>query len=129
MEYLLSVRPDYVPAGTEDKFAMSGEPVIPGFPAPCDNMFISTTTFRKSIHAIVEDVAIDLDEVCVRLCKEYPGLPKRLIENYIFHTARAASSFAIGTRFRIYIQADNTKLHEVGGEERLFTLWDEQPME
>ena len=127
MKYLFSCRPEFVQDKDADMFADEGEPVIPGFPAPCDNLFISILSFKKAIHAVVTDADVDCDELCARLCVQYPGIPKSLHEAYIYHTARAADAMAPGTRFRLYVTPDKATLHEIGGTERLYHLWEEQP--
>jgi hypothetical protein len=129
MKFLTAVHPDYVPEAEKPKYAVAGEPVIPWYPAPLDNMFVSTVSFKKTIHAVVRELPeFDADVALASLVREYPGLPPALHENYLYHTARAAMSFPEGTVFRIYIKPDTARLHEVGGEERLFTLWEKQPL-
>jgi len=129
MKFLIAVTPEYVLAQDRDKYAPDGEPVIPWYPAPLDNQFLSVISFRRSIHALVADLpAFNVDDALTNLMKQYPGLPRRLHANYLMHTARAAQQFPVGTRFRIFITADSAKLHEIGVAERLFTLWEEQPV-
>lgn len=129
MRYLYSVTPEYVAEAERADYAPDGEPVIPWYPAPAQNLFLSTLSFRKSIHALVKDVHDqDFQLMLDNLKKQYPGLPEELHSNYIFSTVRAASMFAVGTRFRIYITQDTARLHEVGGKESIHTLWEEQPI-
>jgi hypothetical protein len=129
MRFLTAIHPDYVPEAEKHRYAVAGEPVIPWYPAPMDNLFMSTVSFKKAIHAVVRELPeFNADAALAHLLKEYPGLPKVLHENYLYHTARAAAAFPEGTIFRIYIKPTTARLHEVGGEERLFTLWEQQPL-
>ena len=128
MNFLVSLTPEYAQPEDRAKYAPDGEPVIPCFPAPLENLFLSTVSFKRCLHAEVRNVQIDLDAVCSRLASYYPGLPRRLIENYLFHAARAAAAHAVGTRFRVFITLDEAKIQNLESEE-LYVLWTAQPME
>jgi hypothetical protein len=128
MNFLVSLTPEYVDAKERDKYAADGEPVIPSYPAPLANLFLSVTSFKQALHAEVRNLPdLNLDTLCEKLVAYYPGLPRKLHENYLFHTARAAAGFPVGTRFRTFITADTAKIQRTDNEQ-LFELWTEQPM-
>lgn len=130
MKYLYSVVPEYIAEAERGNYAKADEAVIPWYPAPLQNMFLSIESFRKSIHAVVKDMAVvDVEAFLKRLWTQYPGLPEALHSNYIYHTAKAASLFPVGTRFRIYITPQSAAIHQIGGDETIHTLWTEQPLE
>lgn len=126
MKFLVSVPPTQTTEN--DKWAGAGEPVIPWFPAPVDNVFLSVDSFKKSPYAeVVERADLDPDVLAETLKKQYPGLPATLHENYILATATAAHAYPVGTRFQIFITPNTAKLKVVGKED-YHLLWEQQPL-
>ena len=135
MKYLVSLRPGKVKDGID--CAPADEAVIPSFPAPAQNMFLAVPSFKLAQYAVVHgDIAalgIDLDKVAERLIAEYPGLPARLIENYIVKTAIAVQVIPAGTVLSLIVTDDTAELvpfyhdREIRKEE-IIQLWDQQPM-
>ena len=128
MRYLVSVPPEKIIPATKEEWAPFGEPVIPDFPTSGENVFLSTVSFKKSMAArVVVDPSIDIDDIATGLKKEYPGLPKHLLEIYVLKTAEAAHTFELNANFRIFITKDSAKL-QVIGTEIFFELWNKQPI-
>jgi hypothetical protein len=127
MRYLVATRPERVAVDTKDDWAEEGEPVIPWYPAPADNVFLGLDSFKKAPYAVVVDVKLDPDELVERLVKQYPGLPEILHENYVFAIGLAAHRFPIGTKFQVYVDTGTAKLKVVGREE-YHLLWTKQPL-
>jgi len=126
MRYLVSVPPEKTTE--KDNWAPAGEPVVPWYPATSENVFLSTTSFKKAPYAEVVDRAdIDIDVIASALKKQYPGLPATLHDNYVLATAKAAYAYPIGTRFNIFITPDTAKLKAIGKEE-VHILWEKQPL-
>lgn len=130
MRYLVSVAPESVCKDDADKWAPEGEPVVPWFPAPVENVFLSIESFKKAPYAMVVDQAdIDPDILSGLLKKQYPGLPEKLIENYVMATARVAQKYPIDTKLQITISKTSAKIFPCGKAEVAYTMWDQQPLQ
>ena len=130
MRYLVSVRPEVVVAGEDgaDDWAPNDEPVIPSFPAPQRDMFLSVTSFKDAPYAkVVDDPGLDPDTLLDRLVTEYPGLPEVLHAEYIMAIARVAATWPVGTKFQAYITQDEARLRPVMSDQ-MITLWEKQPL-
>ena len=128
MKYLFSVAQETVTETDKTKWAVAGEPVVPWFPAPPENVFISIGTFKKSIYATVEDRPdIDLEALSKSLQKYYPGLTKELLDNYVVATAKVAHEFPVGAMVQVAISTDSAQVYPRGQIEYCHTLWTKQP--
>jgi len=129
MKYLVSVKPERVPDQDKDKWADDGEPVIPAFPAPVENVFLSVTSHKKAPYAKVQDMPnLNLEQLAKTLTQYYPGLPPILLENYVLATALAADKLPPDTRLLIDASYDKVSVFPSGKPELSYTLWTEQPM-
>lgn len=128
MKYLVSVAPykKKTEEGAEE-FAAAGEPVVPWFPAPACNLFLSIISQARAQFAVVAEGAFDLDALAARLTKDYPGLPPALHENYVLETAFAAAQLPVGTMVKALIDDDSAAL-QVYNEAKVITLWTTQPI-
>lgn len=128
MHYLVSLAPEKANAEANGElFAGNGEPVIPWFPAPVRNMFLSLKSWKMASYATVVEEALDLDTLVELLVIQYPGLPRALHENYVLNTALVAAQLPIGTRVRPIITPDTASI-QVANENIVLTLWDTQPI-
>lgn len=127
MHYLVSLAPEKDNEQADGELlAGNGEPVVPWFPAPVRNMFLSIASWRFTPYAIVVSQELNLDELVNQLAAKYPGLPRTLHENYVLETAVAAAQLPVGTRVRPIITTDEAAI-QVVNEDRVITLWTEQP--
>lgn len=123
MKYLISVPSEKPLAGQLSVC----EPVVPWYPAPAADMFVGTITFGKCYQATVREVLdLNLTDMAIRLHKQYPGLPTKLHENYVLHTAHLADALPVGTRVQVVITQTSAKIRVVETK-RFYTLWDKQP--
>lgn len=108
-------------------WAPAGEAVIPDFPAPPKNRFLSLVSFKPAPYAVVLDVTFDPDVMAGILKKEYPGLPPDLHDNYILRMCQAAAELPIGTRVRVIVSEEQATL-QVVDTDKTIVLWTEQPL-
>jgi len=127
MRYLVSVSHEVVAEDAKGQWAPQGEPVVPWYPATPRNAFIAVDSFRPSQYAkVVDDPAIDIDDIADRLCAEYPGIPKSIHDAYVLGIAKAAHKFEIGTIFNIIVEYDKAQLIEKDGA-AIHILWEKHP--
>lgn len=126
MKYMLSSTSAYAGVDPLD-WAPDGEPVVPWYPATLNNAFLAIGSFRPSMLAEVRTIDVDPDVLVDRLVAEYPGLPRKLHENYVLAIALAATKYADGTRFKVLVDQDSATLQQLGTD-KLINLWTEQPM-
>jgi hypothetical protein len=138
MKYIVSLSPDADAARQPDMWCPGDEPVIPAFPAPPIGAFLSAKSFKLAQYARVIDadvMGIDVDTVFADLVKQYPGLPPKLIQNYVVMTALAVKELPLDTKLGILITAQeaklriiNDKLDKIDDMPQLITIWSTQPM-
>lgn len=119
-----------IPAsGTNDgRWAESGELVIPCFPSQHTGAFLAVPSFRLAARARVSEEDVDPDTLADALAKEYPGLPRKLIENYILETYKAVAEDADGTEYGVVVGQDQALLvNKTTG--RTKQLWEKQPVQ
>jgi len=127
MKYLVSVAPKA--AELQDQWAPGGEPVVPWYPHSPQNAFLAIPSFQPSQYAqVVDDPAVDVDEVARKLKSHYPGLPAKLHDNYVLAIARAAHRYPAGTIFRIYVDYDKAEMCVAGKEDVRHVLWEKLPL-
>ena len=128
MRFLTALPPEATNDEDKDKWADAGDPVVPVFPAPPQDMFLSTVSFlRASAAEVVDRDDLDPDEIAASLKKEYPGLPSDLHDNYVVATARIAKALPIGTKVQVVVDPDSARIREAGSD-TFHTLWHEQPL-
>jgi hypothetical protein len=128
MKYLVTLAPAQVGAvAAGEDWAGGGEPVIPWFPAPVRNVFLSTTSWKFAPYATVIDSTFNLDSIVEALCIHYPGLPRTLHENYVLETAVAASRLSVGNQVSPIINENSAQI-QVKDTNKLITLWTAQPI-
>lgn len=129
MHFLYAVPAEHTYAGDGMAKASQGEPVVPWFPTTPQNTFVGIESFGFTPYAeVLDQQDVDLDLYLRRLCKQYPGLPEVLHRRYVIETAKAAASFAQGTKFQIFTDSDTAKL-KVRDHDTIVTLWTKQPLE
>lgn len=99
------------------------EILVPWFPAPVANMFLSTKTFEKHAHGRIMETEFDIDAAAAQLIKQYPGLPEELHKKYILRACYAASKFEPGTEVRPVITRDSAMIQDLAGTKHVL-LWD-----
>lgn len=131
MRFLFSVdKNEYGTTSVQaDEAPEAGEPLVPWFPAPAENSFVSCTSFKRTPYAVVADKNIDPDELLANLIKQYPGLPERLHRVYISKVAVVVHKIKPGTKFRVMIGADSAAIQQVDDEVNIIELWNKQPIE
>jgi len=107
--------------------ASEHEPVVPWFPAPPQNAFLGTDSWKLVSHALALDRPVDPDVIASRLAKQYPGLPRVLLDNYVLATARAASKLPLDTIVSCIVTADAATL-QISESGQSIVLWDQQPI-
>lgn len=126
MKYLVSALPEKLAVGEEERWAPAGEPVVPWFPLG-DNVFVSATSFKKSLFAEVviinESADVYLNKLLQQLSAEYPGIPATLHKQYVLKTAAGANALEAGTRVQPFIDETSVRLRVVGTED-IHVLWD-----
>lgn len=109
------------------KLAGDGEPVIPWFPAPPRNIFLSLVSWNFADYARVAESTFNLDKFVDDLAAQYPGLPRCLHERYVLETATVAGQLPTGTLVRTIVELNTTHI-QVHNTATIFTLWTQQPI-
>jgi len=124
MKYLVSIPRER----EEDKrWTTRREPVVPCFPSQHTGAFLAVPSFLLADMAEVVETDADADELAAALAKEYPGLPRKLHENYVFAVWKAVVDAQIGTRYRVIVNQRQALLVNVKtGDSK--SLWEEQPL-
>jgi len=131
MNYLFVKIPEVLPKGIEH--AVELEAVIPSFPIEDSiNKFIGIGTFRYSYYAIVKQVKEDtlkfVNSLVIKLVNQYPGIPKKIHEEYVMATAREASKLSSDIVVQVFITSESATL-KVRNEDKFYILWNTQPKE
>lgn len=113
---------------TGDKWASAGEPVVPNFPTGYANSFLGSESFKPTMKAIVVEVPdLDIDVMSAVLQKQFPGLPKRMLDTYVLETAKAAHELPLGAECNVYTSWESTKIMDIGTG-KLHVLWEKPPV-
>lgn len=111
-----------------DKWASPGEPVMPNFPTGYANSFLGTATFRPAMRAAVAEFdGLDPDEMAERLHRQFPGLPRKMLDAYVLETAKVAYAMPLGAECNVYTTWDSAKVMNLNTGE-LHVLWEQQPL-
>lgn len=123
MKYLFAAS-----AGAQGKQGTTEEdPVVPCFPGTHDTSFLTVPSFKIAARAVVKDLEVDPDEMVDSLAKEYPCLPRKLHENYVFETFKSVADEEIGTEFGVAVnQRQALLINKTNGSTKV--IWDKQPI-
>lgn len=115
------------PVTVGENWASAGEPVMPNFPTGYSNSFLGTISFKPTMKAEVKEFPeLNLDEMVDRLHKQYPGLPRSMLETYVLETAKAAYEIEPGSECSVYNTWEATSILDLATGE-LHTLWTTLP--
>ena len=110
-----------------EKWALAGEPVMPNFPTGYANSFLGADTFRPAMRAEVRDFpGLDIDKLARKLCEQFPGLPKRMLDAYVLETAKAAHELPLGAECNVYTTWDTAKIMDLATG-KIHVMWDRLP--
>lgn len=107
--------------------AVEGKPVIPAFPIVDNiNRFITCKPYQTSFYAEVKDIELDIDQLASDFKDEFPDIPGKLIDDYIFYTVKACKNLENDTIVQAFITNNIAKLRICDDEEtnEIITLWD-----
>ena len=125
MKYLFSRKAEV----SQIEQAPEGESVIPEFPCRSAG-FIAIPSFKFCALAEVKKLSENekgfFELLVDKLTKQYPGIPRDILEQYVIGTARAASQFKEGTILRIFVNSEITSVQDTVTE-NVFNLWNKHP--
>lgn len=124
MKYLVSIP---VARSTDRRWTTEREPVVPCFPSQHSGAFLAVPSFLLADRAVVTETDADPDAIAAALAKEYPGLPRRLHENYVMKTFEAVFGMAEGTVLRAAVSQRQARLVDAKTG-AVTVLWDGQPL-
>lgn len=111
-----------------EQWANEGDPVIPNFPTGFKNSFLSLNNFLPTYKAIVLDKNdFSLNTYFEKVCDQFPGLPKEMLETYLLETASVAHQIDVNELCRCYTDQDSAKILNINTGE-VYTLWEKQPI-
>jgi hypothetical protein len=110
------------------EIADEGEPVIPDFPiGDSSNRFLGTVTFNPTLHARVQDIeGLDLNATADQIAAEYPGIPRRMINDTLCAVGVVAHQLPEHRTYRIFITEADAKLMDVESD-TMYELWKNRP--
>ena len=124
MKYLVSVPKE---RSQDRRWTTEREPVVPCFPSQHVGAFLAVPSFLLADKAVVAEVDADPDAIVDALAKEYPGLPRRLHENYVLKTFEAVFGMEVGTELRVAVSQTQARLID-GKTGDVTALWEKQPL-
>lgn len=127
MRYLVAT---YREGAKPEDWAQPGEPVVPNFPTGAPNTFLGTVSFKPVPYArIVNDPALTLDAIAIRLYGRYKSLPPQLLDTYVLETAKVALLVPVGTLCTLMIDetGEVVTLVDLETQDR-YELWNRQPV-
>ncbi len=125
MKYLVSVPAERV---SDERWTTRRMPVVPCFPSQHSGAFLTVPEFKLANKAEVAETDADADEMAQALAAEYPGLPRRLHENYILAVYKAVFDVPVGTTYKTTINQKQAMLIDAKTGESVM-LWQEQPLQ
>ena len=123
MKYLVAVPRE---KEADPKWTTRREPVVPCFPSQHTGAFLTVPSFLLAERAEVAETDADADEMAAALAKEYPGLPRKLHENYVFAVWKEVQAIPPGTAYKVVVNQKQALLVNVKTGESTM-LWKEQP--
>ena len=111
----------------DKRWTTAREPVVPCFPSQHTGAFLTVPSFLLAARAEVAETDADADALADALAKEYPGLPRKLHENYVFAVWQAVMSDPVGRVWRVTVNQQQALLVDAKTGESRF-LWKEQPL-
>ncbi len=124
MKYLVSVPKE---RSQDRRWTTEREPVVPCFPSQHIAAFLTVPSFLLADRAVVAEVDADPDALADALAKEYPGLPRRLHENYVLKTFEAVFGMPEGTVLRAAVSQAQARLVD-DRTGAVTMLWEKQPL-
>lgn len=124
MKFLVAIPKEQVKDG---KWTTRREPVVPCFPSQHGAAFLAVPSFLLADRAEVAETDADADDMAAALAKEYPGLPRKLHENYVLGVWKAVFDIPVGTVFRVIVNQKQAMLVNAKTQETI-SLWEEQPL-
>ena len=125
MKFLVSIPAEKV---NDERWTTERMPVVPCFPSQHSGAFLTVPGFKLADRAEVAETDADADEMATALVREYPGLPRRLHENYILAVYEAVFNAPAGTVYRVKVNQKQALLVNIGTGESM-SLWEEQPLQ
>jgi len=124
MKFLVSIPAEKV---NDERWTTERMPVVPCFPSQHSGAFLTVPGFKLADRAEVAETGSDADEMAQALAKEYPGLPRRLHENYILAVYKAVFDVPAGTAYRVLVNQKQAMLVDARTGATTI-LWEEQPL-
>ena len=124
MKFLVSVPPE---RETDDAWTTGREPVVPCFPSQSSGAFLTVPSFKLARWAEVAEVDADAGDLADALAKEYPGLPRKLHENYVLTVWKTVYDVPMGTRYTVMVNQKQAMLVDCATHGTTM-LWREQPL-
>lgn len=124
MKFLVSIPAEKV---NDERWTTERMPVVPCFPSQHSGAFLTVPGFKLADRAEVAETDSDADEMAQALAKEYPGLPRRLHENYILAVYKAVFDVPAGTAYRVLVNQKQAMLVDARTGATTI-LWEEQPL-
>lgn len=121
MQYLVAIPGD---GAYEEEALEAGEPVVPAFCMGACNHFIGVKADGRVSTARVVEFTEDPDELLKLFCAQYPGLPKKMLEDVLFNVVKVASALDKLDRFRVFVQPHSATLQSTIDEE-LVPIWED----
>jgi len=105
---------------------VDSSPLIPSFPIDgidCD-YFIGAAAHGKVRNAVVKDLPLDPDELLELSVKKYPGMPRRLLEDYIIHSCVAASKSNKHVKYQCIVEGFKSMVRSIDESRTQIQLWE-----
>jgi len=101
-------------------------PLMPSFPVQDQdcNYFIGINKHGKVRNAVVVDLLLDPDDLLTEAIETYPGMPVKLLEDYITNTCVAAHSMPKNVVYQCIIEGHRCVLRSLEENRREIVLWE-----
>jgi hypothetical protein len=121
MKYLLAAPGTY----ESNPAVPAGEPVIPALPVDGQlcNHFIGVKVEGQATYAVVKEHDLDPDAAVDLLTGQFPGMPKRMLEDMLFLVLQSCASLPADGSYRVFVQPGEAKLQSTLDDE-MITLWE-----
>lgn len=124
MKFLVSIPAERV---NDKRWTTERMPVVPCFPSQHSGAFLTIPGFKLADRAEVAETDADADEMAQAMSGEYPGLPRRLHENYILAVYKAVFDVPAGTVYRVLVNQRQAILVDARTGATT-VLWEKQPL-
>lgn len=105
---------------------VAGSPLIPSFPidgVDCD-YFIGADAHGKVRNAVVKNLDVDPDTLLTSAVQKYPGIPGRLLEDYIINSCVAASKSRKSVSYQCIVDGTKAMIRSVDDKRTQIPLWE-----